>query len=255
MAKDYRAARIKRGLARAQKAHERAAKSAPQISNGNSDKQPDNTPLIPLNAKQKSYLKALNKDDQIITLGLAGTGKTYIPSAWASDQLRDKKVERIVLSRPAVSVEEEHGFLPGNMGEKIAPWVRPFTDVMEKRLGTANFKKAMASKAIEVVPIAYMRGLTFDNAIVILDEAQNCTYKQLKMFLTRIGKNSKVIINGDIKQTDLTQESGLAIIIKMIKEQDIPVDIIEFTKEDIVRSGICALWADAFEKYEDANPQ
>lgn len=250
MAKDYRAARVKRGLARSQKARERAAKSAPPVSNNNSDKQPDATPLIPLNAKQKSYLKALNKDDQIITLGLAGTGKTYLPSAWSADQLRDKKVERIVLSRPAVSVEEEHGFLPGSMADKIAPWVRPFTDVMEKRLGTVNFKKAMASKAIEVVPIAYMRGLTFDNSIVILDEAQNCTYKQLKMFLTRVGKNSKVIINGDIKQTDLTQESGLAILVSMIKELNLPVDIIEFTKEDVVRSGICQLWADAFEYWE-----
>lgn len=249
MAKDYRAVRTQRKLERNKRKSQHAAEKILKEEYKKPWTKPE--PITAASPKQEVYLRLLKKKDQIISMGLAGTGKTYVASAFAGDKLAAGEIEKIVLSRPAIGVDEEHGFLPGDINSKIAPWVRPFTDVFEQRLGPEKYKQAMARKQIEVIPIAYMRGLTLDNAIVILDEAQNCTYNQLKMFLTRIGKNSKVIINGDIKQTDLTSGSGLAIIIKMIKELGIPVDIIEFTKEDIVRSGICQLWAESFEIWED----
>lgn len=210
-------------------------------------------PLVPMNARQAQYLRALAGSDQIVTLGPAGTGKTYVASYWAAEQLANGSIERIILSRPAVPAEEEHGFLPGTMGQKIAPWVVPFTEVMEKVLGTARFRSFMNTKVIDIVPLAYMRGRTFDNAVVIIDEAQNTTYNQMKMFLTRIGKNSTVIVNGDIKQSDLAQQSGLRIMLDIIRDQRRPVTVVEFTKADIVRSGVCAMWADAFEMYEEKN--
>lgn len=207
--------------------------------------------LKALTKRQGDYIKAVYTGDQVFTLGPAGTGKTYIAAAIAADMLAEGKIEKIVLSRPAVGVDEEHGFLPGNIQQKIAPWIVPFTEVMQKRLGKDRFRQAMANGEIEVVPIAYMRGRTFDNALVFLDEAQNTTYSQIKMFLTRIGENSKVIINGDIRQTDLDETSGLAAVLAMIETYQIPVPVIEFTNADVVRSGICKLWTAAFEQFEE----
>lgn len=204
-------------------------------------------PLKALNPRQGDYIRAITKGDQVFTLGPAGTGKTYIAATLAADMLLDEKIEKVVLSRPAVGVDEEHGFLPGDINKKIAPWVVPFTEVMQKRMGKDRYRQAMINGQIEIVPIAYMRGRTFDNALVFLDEAQNTTYSQIKMFLTRVGEGAKVIVNGDIRQTDLEGESGLAIVLEMIRKYALPVPVVEFTNEDVVRSGICKLWAVAFE--------
>lgn len=211
---------------------------------------PKREPLKALNKRQAEYIKAITHGDQVFTLGPAGTGKTYIAAAIAADMLLDEKIEKVVLSRPAVGVDEEHGFLPGDIQRKIAPWVIPFTEVMQKRMGKDRYKQAMSNGQIEIVPIAYMRGRTFDKALVFLDEAQNTTYSQIKMFLTRIGEGAKVIVNGDIRQTDLEGQSGLAFALDVIQRHSLPVPIVEFTNEDVVRSGICKLWATAFEQYE-----
>lgn len=212
---------------------------------------PAKEPLKALTKRQGEYIKAVYTGSQVFTLGPAGTGKTYIAAMIAADMLAEGKIEKIVLSRPAVGVDEEHGFLPGNIQQKIAPWIVPFTEVMQKRLGKDRFRQAMSSGEIEVVPIAYMRGRTFNNALVFLDEAQNTTYSQIKMFLTRIGENSKVIVNGDIRQTDLEGTSGLAAVLAMISTYELPIPVVEFTNEDVVRSGICKLWTAAFEQFEE----
>lgn len=204
-------------------------------------------PLKALNERQRDYIRAIRNGSQVFTLGPAGTGKTYIAATMAADMLLDGVVERVILSRPAVGVDEEHGFLPGDINKKIAPWVVPFTEVMQKRMGKEKYRQAMINGQIEIVPIAYMRGRTFDKALVFLDEAQNTTYSQIKMFLTRIGEEAKVIVNGDIRQTDLEGESGLSVVLEMIGKYDLPVPVVEFTNDDVVRSGICKLWAVAFE--------
>lgn len=228
-------------------------RSEKSSSNGEREEfRPVREPLKALNERQKDYIKAITKGEQVFTLGPAGTGKTYIAAALAADWLMDGKIEKIVLTRPAVGVDEEHGFLPGDIGKKIAPWVLPFTEVMQKRMGKSSFHSAMRDGQIEIAPIAYMRGRTFDKALVFLDEAQNTTYSQIKMFLTRIGEGSKVIVNGDIRQTDLDGQSGLAAALAIIDACELPVPIIEFTNEDVVRSGICKLWAEAFSDFEDA---
>lgn len=212
-------------------------------------------PLKPLNKRQADYIRAIIQGNQVFTLGPAGTGKTFIAATIAADLLLAGDIEKIVLTRPAVGVDEEHGFLPGDIGKKIAPWVVPFTEVMQKRLGKDRFRRAMSDGQIEIAPIAYMRGRTFDKALIFLDEAQNTTYSQIKMFLTRIGEGSKVIVNGDIRQTDLKMEEdgvcGLSAVLTMIEHLQLRVPVIEFTNEDVVRSGICKLWAEAFADFED----
>ena len=212
--------------------------------------EPNKEPLKALNRRQADYIKAITRGEQVFTLGPAGTGKTFIAATMAADMLLDGSIEKVVLTRPAVGVDEEHGFLPGDIGKKIAPWVVPFTEVMSKRMGKDRFRQAMSSGQIEIAPIAYMRGRTFDKALVFLDEAQNTTYSQIKMFLTRIGEGSKVIVNGDIRQTDLEGESGLASVLNIIRRYKVNVPVIEFTNEDVVRSGVCKLWAEAFETHE-----
>lgn len=214
--------------------------------------EPDTEPLKALNKRQADYIRAIETGEQVFTLGPAGTGKTFIAATVACDLLLSGDIDKIILTRPAVGVDEEHGFLPGDIGKKIAPWVVPFTEVMQKRMGKDKFKRAMHDGQIEIAPIAYMRGRTFDKALIFLDEAQNTTYAQIKMFLTRIGEGSKVIVNGDIRQTDLEGESGLATVLKIINTLKLPVPVIEFTNEDVVRSGICKMWAEAFTKVEDA---
>jgi len=204
-------------------------------------------PLKALTETQGHYIKALKASPQIIVLGPAGTGKTYIAGTHAADQLLAKKVERIIITRPNVPGGRSLGFFKGSLAEKIAPWVVPLTEVISQRMGKGAFESAMNHENIEIVPFEVMRGRTFKNCIVILDEAQNTTAAEIKMFLTRIGDDCQVIINGDVSQTDLTETSGLRTIIRMIKSRLLPVPIIEFSLDDIVRSGICEMWVRAFE--------
>lgn len=205
-------------------------------------------PLLPKNDNQAAYIKALKSCPQVIVTGPAGTGKTFIASTYAANLFAKGQVDKIILTRPNVAAGRSLGFFPGTMEEKMAPWVIPFTDVLESVLGTAAFAIATKNKLIEIVPFEVMRGRTFNKAFVILDEAQNTTPSEMKMFLTRIGEESQVVLNGDIRQSDLRSDSGLKVIIEMTKNQKLPVDHIEFTIEDIVRSGICAMWVKAFDK-------
>ena len=207
--------------------------------------------LAPKTEMQARYIQAILENDQVFGLGPAGTGKTYVATTIAADMLASGAVLRIVLCRPAVEVEEKHGFLPGDQGEKMAPWARPLIEVLEGRLGKAAFQKMIAAGRIEVLPFSYIRGLTLDGCFVILDEAQNTTPGQMKAFLTRIGEGTKVVIDGDITQVDLkgNVKSGLNEALRLVREFDIPAPIIEFTRHDIVHSGICRMWVDAFEGY------
>jgi phosphate starvation-inducible PhoH-like protein len=205
-------------------------------------------PLLPKNDKQAAYMEALKSSQQVIVTGSAGTGKTYIAASWAARLFAAGKVERIILTRPNVPSGRSLGFFPGTMEEKMAPWVIPFTDVIEQHLGPGAFETSTKKRSIDIVPFEVMRGRTFHNAFVILDEAQNTTPSEMKMFLTRIGDESQVVINGDIKQSDLKSDSGLLSVLKMIQKQSLPVPHIEFTVDDIVRSDICAMWVKAFDK-------
>ena len=200
------------------------------------------------NDNQKIYLKALEVAPQVIVTGFSGTGKTFMAATHASNLYAAKKISKIVVTRPNVSVGNELGFFPGDINEKFAPWAAPVMDVLTKHLGAGTVESGIKHKNIEMAPLSTMRGRSFDNAFVILDEAQNTTVGEMKMFLTRIGKNTKVVINGDIQQSDISTNSGLAKIISMAKKYDMNIPIIEFGVEDIVRSDICKQWIIAFDR-------
>jgi len=206
------------------------------------------SPIRPLTSKQGEYLEALRTSEQIVVLGPAGTGKTYLAGTWAADRLRGRRIDRIVITRPNVPGGRSLGFFPGTLEEKIAPWVVPLFDVIGARMGPGALDVALKSGAVTVVPFEVMRGRTFENAFVILDEAQNTDPVEMKMFLTRIGQGTQVVINGDIEQSDLKVTSGLTKVIGMVKKHMLPVPIIEFSEEDIVRSDICAMWIKAFNR-------
>jgi len=205
-------------------------------------------PLRALTDRQAEYIASVVANQMTVVLGPAGTGKTYIAATMAVDLLRANQIEKIYLTRPNVPGGRSLGFFPGTLEEKVAPWVVPFTSVMRKRIGDGAFDTAMKSQKIEVVPFEVMRGRTFEDAFVILDEAQNTTVEEMKMFLTRIGNDSKIIINGDVTQSDLKLKTdcGLKTTIYLTKKYSLPVKVIEFDINDIVRSDLCAQWVKAF---------
>lgn len=204
--------------------------------------------LVPKNDNQKAYIDALKVSDQVIVFGPAGAGKTYVVSTFAASQYHIKEINKIVITRPHVAVGKEIGFLPGTLGEKSAPWALPVLDVLERHLGKGVVETAVKNGNIEVAPLALMRGRSFENAFVICDEAQNITLPELKMLVTRIGQGSKLVLNGDIQQSDLKEGDGLSKIIHLTKKHMLPIPIIEFTVQDIVRSDICKLWIETFLK-------
>lgn len=204
-------------------------------------------PLRARSDRQLQLIRAIKASDQVFTLGPAGTGKTFVPTAMAADMLLSKKISQIILSRPAVEAGEKLGFLPGKLEQKIAPWVIPFIDVLEQRLGKVNVAQLMKDGVIRVEDFAHMRGRTFNDAVILLDEAQNTTVAQMKMFLTRVGENTKIVVNGDVSQKDIPSASGLAHALHLAKVHTLPVEIVEFRHEDIVRSGITRMWAIAFD--------
>jgi len=206
------------------------------------------SPLLPKNDNQSAYIKALKTSPQVIVTGPAGTGKTFIASTFAANLFAQGDIDKIILTRPNVASGRSLGFFPGTMEEKMAPWVIPFTDVLEAVLGAEAFGIAVKKKQIDIVPFEVMRGRTFNRAFVILDEAQNTSPSEIKMFLTRIGEESQVLMNGDIKQSDLRSASGLKTVLEMVRKHKLPVPHIEFTVDDIVRSDICAMWVRAFDK-------
>ncbi|MCY1197868.1 Protein PhoH [compost metagenome] len=188
-------------------------------------------------AAQGQYLSAMMSADLIFGVGPAGTGKTYVAGAWAADQLADRLYDRIIITRPAVETGSPMGFLPGELEEKYAPFLEPFKQVMIERMGRGAYECALKNERISPQPLAYMRGATFKNAIVILDEAQNTTPEEMKMFLTRIGEDCIVIVNGDIQQIDIKGASGLVDALNRVSHLD-QVRVVEFTEDDIVRSGL-----------------
>ncbi len=202
--------------------------------------------LVPLNENQALYLAALRNSPQVIVTGSSGTGKTFMAATHAANLFTNKDITKIIITRPNVSVGKDLGYFRGNLEEKFSPWVAPIVDVLREKM-KATFDTAVKNGSIEFIPISVMRGRSFKNAFIILDEAQNTTIPEMKMILTRIGENCRVVINGDIKQSDILQPSGLSKIIHLVKKGGMDVPIIEFTVDDIVRSEICKRWIVAFE--------
>ena len=202
--------------------------------------------LRPLTDRQGQYIAALTGSQMTIVLGPAGTGKTFVAATIAADRLRNREIGKIILTRPNVASGKSLGYFPGTLEEKIGPWVVPFTEVIRDRMGQGAFEIAMKRGDIEIVPFEVMRGRTFRNAFVILDEAQNTTPEEMKMFLTRIGEGSTIVVNGDIAQSDLKQTSGLKMALSLTSRFNLPISVVEFDIDDIVRSDLCALWVKAF---------
>ena len=210
----------------------------------------------PIKAKtvgQRRYVEAIDKNTVVFGIGPAGTGKTFLAVAMAVKALREKQVSRIILTRPAIEAGEKLGFLPGDLQSKIDPYLRPLYDAMYEMMGAENYQRHLEKGTIEIAPLAYMRGRTLDDCFIILDEAQNATPEQMKMFLTRLGFNSKAVVTGDLTQTDLPsgQKSGLAVAVKILGEVD-DIYIHAFTDKDVVRHKLVQHIIRAYEKYEKA---
>lgn len=202
-------------------------------------------PIAAMTESQGHYLASIQSHQLTFGVGPAGTGKSYLCTALAADALRDGKVEKLILTRPAVEAGESLGFLPGLLSEKFEPFMAPLRQTLEERLGRGQLEYMLKSKQIEPIPLAYLRGSTFKNCWVILDEAQNCSPSQMKMFLTRIGMNSKIIINGDVSQSDIVGLSGLEDAINRLEGLR-GIGMVHFDEEDIVRSGLAKLIVKAY---------
>lgn len=205
-------------------------------------------PLQAFNTNQKLYLKALKEATQIIVTGYSGTGKTYMAATHAANLYLAKVIDKIVITRPNVPVGRDLGYLPGDLNEKFAPWAAPVLDVLKKQLGDGVVEIAIKRGNIEMAPLSTMRGRSFERCFVIVDESQNLTVAEMKMFLTRIGEDTQVVINGDIRQSDLEETSGLSKIIHLVKKYNLDIPVIEFGIDDIVRSDICKQWIVTFTK-------
>ena len=208
-------------------------------------------PIKAKTAGQKQYVSAIEKNTIVLGVGPAGTGKTFLAVAMAVKALREKKVAKIILTRPAVEAGERLGFLPGDLQSKIDPYLRPLYDALFEMMGPENYQRQLEKNIIEVAPLAYMRGRTLDDSFIILDEAQNATPEQMKMFLTRLGFNSKAVVTGDLTQTDLPfgKKSGLAIATKILDGID-DIAIHRFTDRDVVRHRLVQKIIQAYDKYE-----
>ena len=209
-------------------------------------------PIAPRSANQRKLVEAFRTNDMLFAVGPAGSGKTYTAIALAVRALKNKEVKKLILSRPAVEAGEKLGFLPGDMKEKIDPYLRPLYDALFDMLGAESFQKQLERGNIEVAPLAYMRGRTLDDSFIILGEAQNTSLEQMKMFLTRLGFNSKMVVTGDITQIDLPdgRRSGLVDAVKILKDVD-DIQIVRFNERDVVRHKLVQDIIKAYEKHED----
>ena len=209
-------------------------------------------PIKPKTLGQKKYIDAIENNTITFGIGPAGTGKTYLAVAMAVRAFRDEQVSRIILTRPAVEAGEKLGFLPGDLQDKGDPYLRPLYDAMFDMMGPENFQRNMEKGCIEVAPLAYMRGRTLDDSFIILDEAQNTTPEQMKMFLTRLGFNSKAIVTGDVTQIDLPNagRSGLIEAVKVLKNID-DIAIMKLTEKDVVRHKLVQDIITAYERYHN----
>lgn len=208
-------------------------------------------PIKPKTLGQKQYVDAIRKNMIVFGIGPAGTGKTYLAMAMAITAFKNDEVSRIIMTRPAIEAGEKLGFLPGDLQSKVDPYLRPLYDALYQIMGPESFQKNMEKGLIEVAPLAYMRGRTLDNAFIILDEAQNTTPAQMKMFLTRIGFGSKVIITGDLTQKDLplSAQSGLEVAVKVLKKVE-DISFCYLTSQDVVRHPLVQKIVKAYDDYE-----
>ena len=213
-------------------------------------------PIMARTKNQQRMVEAFHKDDMVFAIGPAGSGKTYTGIALAVQALKQKAVRKIILSRPAVEAGEKLGFLPGDMKDKIDPYLQPLYDALEDMIPAAKLQEMMEQKIIQIAPLAFMRGRTLNDAVVVLDEAQNTTIPQLKMFLTRMGMNCKMIITGDMTQIDLphSTQSGLVNAIKILKDVK-GISFIETDKGDIVRHKLVTRIVEAYEKQKEVTDE
>lgn len=209
-------------------------------------------PITPRSENQQKLVKEFEKNDMVFAIGPAGSGKTYTAIALAVRALKNKEIRKIILSRPAVEAGEKLGFLPGDMKDKIDPYLQPLYDALQDMIPAAKLKEYMELNVIQIAPLAFMRGRTLNDAVVILDEAQNTTTQQIKMFLTRMGTNTKMIVTGDMTQIDLpaSQTSGLKQAMKILKDVK-GISFVEMNKKDIVRHKLVTRIVEAYEKYEE----
>lgn len=209
-------------------------------------------PIVARSVNQQKLVKAVAENDLVFALGPAGSGKTYVAIALAVKALKNKEVKRIILSRPAVEAGEKLGFLPGDMKDKIDPYLQPLYDALQDMIPPLKLKEYMETNVIQIAPLAFMRGRTLGDAVIILDEAQNATTHQMKMFLTRLGLNAKMIVTGDMTQIDLPerQASGLVQAVRILSRVK-GVGRIEFTKKDIVRHKLVQRIVEAYEQYDE----
>lgn len=208
-------------------------------------------PIKPKTVGQRAYVDMIRRNTIVLGIGPAGTGKTFLAVAMAVEALRAKEVSRIILTRPAVEAGERLGFLPGDLQSKIDPYLRPLYDALFEMLGAENYARHVERNTIEIAPLAYMRGRTLDDSFIILDEAQNTTSEQMKMFLTRLGNRSKIVVTGDPSQTDLPfgKKSGLGIASRILKNIE-GIGVHTFTERDVVRHKLVQRIITAYDKYE-----
>lgn len=208
--------------------------------------------INPKTAGQKAYIEAIRKSDITLGIGPAGTGKTYLAMAMAVSALKDKTVDRIILTRPAVEAGEALGFLPGELEQKIAPYLRPLQDALHDMIPAEEIQKHYDRNTVEIAPLAYMRGRTLNNAFIILDESQNSTREQMFMFLTRLGYNSKAVITGDPTQVDLPMHKQSGLVEALTALKNVPgIAISQFEKKDVVRNPLVQRVIEAYEKHRD----
>lgn len=209
-------------------------------------------PIVPRSENQLKLVQEYEKNDMLFAIGPAGSGKTYTAIALAVRSLKNKEIKKIILSRPAVEAGEKLGFLPGDMKDKIDPYLQPLYDALQDMIPAAKLKEYMELNVIQIAPLAFMRGRTLNDAVVILDEAQNTTTQQIKMFLTRMGMNTKMIVTGDMTQIDLpaSQTSGLVQALRILKGVK-GISFIELNKKDIVRHKLVTRIVEAYEKFDE----
>ena len=209
--------------------------------------------IRPKTLGQKKYVDAIKKNSIVFGVGPAGTGKTYLAVALAVYALKNKEIDKIILTRPAVEAGEKLGFLPGDLNEKVDPYLRPLFDAFQEMMGQEAYLRHIERGSIEIAPLAYMRGRTLSNSFIILDEAQNTTKEQMKMFLTRMGENSRIVVTGDITQIDLPHNvtSGMADALEVLKDVE-GIEIVRLTAKDVVRHELVTKIIQAYEKAENA---